>query len=152
MRKLRLTPRLLAGALAFAAVVLGVFYWGNSAPAGSAFTYTAEQRSRYLAEMKENLNGHPESPRYDLVSEQVLVSEGVVACEWLATQPSGDSALTNDELRHLYFQEHPQATAGWPFGHGHTGLREEVLTNSWGWLCEDVEQDHRADPEPVEGD
>ena len=145
-------PRLTAGGLALAAVVLGVLYWGTGGSAGSAFTYTSEQRSRYLAEMKENLNGHPDNPRYDLVSEEVLVSEGVVACDWLATQPSADSALANDELRDLYFEEHPQATEGWPFEHGRTNLREEVLTNSWDWLCEDVEQDHRADPEPGDGD
>jgi hypothetical protein len=142
-------PRYVASALGiFAVIAVASLAWllvgiVNDTP----------EQDRYLAEMKENLNGHPDSPRYHLVSESTLIHEGVVACEWLAKQPAGPSVLDDDELRDLYFDRHPRAHSdGWPFKNGRTDLREEILTNSWGWLCAEKAQDHRADPPPGDGD
>jgi hypothetical protein len=145
---------LLLWALGVAAAGASLVLWLTADRGHSAdFTsVTAEQRTPYLAEMKENLNGHPTRPRYDKVSEQILVREGIVACQWLATQPTGHSALFDDELRHRYFRAHPRPAAGWPFRSGRTPLRDELLTNSWGWLCPDVASAHTTHPEPGESD
>lgn len=146
-------PRYVASALGiFGVLAVTSLAWLLVGSANGGVNYTPEQ-DRYLAEMKENLNGHPDSPRYHLVSESTLTHEGVVACEWLAKQSSGPSVLDDDELRDLYFDQHPWADSdGWPFKHGRTDLREEIFTNSWGWLCAEIAQDYRADPPPGDGD
>lgn len=111
-------------------------------PAASEVDFTPSQRARYLAEMKENLNGHPGDPRFHLVSKQILVRQAVIACEWLAMQPAGDAAQTSSELRLGYFEEHPRVDGEWPFEHGSSDLRSEILTNAWAWLCGDIAEDH----------
>ncbi len=116
-------------------------------PASSEVTVTPDQRVKYLAEMKENLNGHPARPRYDLVSEETLVHEGVLACEWLSEQDVSRST----DLRSRYFAENPRASGPWPFAQGRTPLRSEVLTNAWGSLCPSLVQD-RIDRTPENDD
>jgi hypothetical protein len=113
--------------------------------------FTPKQESRYLAEMKENLDGHPAHPRSGLVGSEVLVRQGVSACEWLATQPAGDQARREPAVRTRFFAERPRVTGKWPFKQGRSGIREEILTNSWGWLCADITEDH-IDNSPVPED
>ncbi len=113
-------------------------------------TPTPDEQSRYLSEMKAALNGHPDRPRFHLLSSDVLVKEGIRACEWLAAQP-GDKAPDTGELRAAYISQHPDVLGAGPFEWRNSALRQVILTNSWGWLCVDIAED-RIDRSPVEAD
>lgn len=98
---------------------------------------TREETTRFLGEMKENLNGHPTRMEFDLVRPSVLVAEGTRACRWLAQQAGGENAFRRDEAVDAYLTAHPRPPREWPFKHPF-GVRRQLLSNAWGWLCADV--------------
>lgn len=108
----------------------------------SEVTLTATERTRYLQEMTEELDGHPDRPRSSRVSDEVLVREGVTACEWLAAQPGGDEARGPNGTEAAYFKARPEVAGDWPFQEGRTPLRRRLLANSWWVICPDVFDDH----------
>jgi hypothetical protein len=101
----------------------------------------SEERE-FLRESLEVLDGHPGRSRSQLVSDAVLLREGVGACRWLATQPGGGASLDREQTRRAYFLARPHATPGWPFEDGRTALRRDLAFNAWTYLCSDVYADH----------